>query len=181
MNRERAWPDWAGWTAGAGLAVVALLLLFGHHLVRLYEARASAFVLDLTRMGPAKSLGTAVTFRDQGRLVGFSLTAGCTSALLILPFVAVGAAIVLSGRIDPIRGLRTVALVSVVVFVINQSRFLVIAGAMRVWGYRAGYERSHVFLGSVVSTLGLIAGVLFFVRGMSASPEAEPKKVTHAG
>jgi hypothetical protein len=35
---------------------------------------------------------------------------------------------------------------------------------MRQWGYPDGFERSHVLLGSVVSTVGVAGGLLLFLR-----------------
>lgn len=45
----------------------------------------------------------------------------------------------------------------------NQARLFVVAASMRVWGFRSGYERSHIFLGTILSTIGALAGLVLFV------------------
>jgi hypothetical protein len=58
-----------------------------------------------------------------------------------------------------------------VIFLVNQLRLLVIAGSMLAWGFRTGYERSHVFLGTVLSTVGVIIGVIIFVWMLIGRPD----------
>lgn len=149
--------------AAAGAAVIVLLLV-SQEQVRRGEALACGVLLRLLRIAPADSLGTAVTFPARGRYAGFTVAAGCTAALLIVPFILVAAVLLLAGRVRPGRAVATVATFSVVIFLINQLRLLVIGGAMRAWGYPAGFDRSHVLLGTIVSTIGVAGGLLLFLR-----------------
>jgi hypothetical protein len=57
-----------------------------------------------------------------------------------------------------------VVVITAVIFTVNQLRFAVIAWSMRTWGFVDGYERSHIFLGTLVSTLGVLAGLLLLLR-----------------
>ena len=57
------------------------------------------------------------------------------------------------------------------IFVVNQLRLLVIAGSMLAGASRSGYERSHVFLGTVLSTVGVIVGVIIFVWMLIGRPD----------
>ena len=60
--------------------------------------------------------------------------------------------------------MATIAVLASVVIVINQLRLLVIAVALLVWGYPLRYERSHILMGSFVSTIGVAGGLLLFLR-----------------
>ena len=142
----------------------AVLLVLAQAAIRPLEARISALVIDISQVAPARSLGSAVLFPLGSRYVGFNINAGCTAALLVTPFFLLAAGLVLSRRTSVTRGLTTLATVVLALFVANQARLLVVALSMRLWGFETGYEVSHVFLGTVVSTLGVLGGVLLYVR-----------------
>ncbi len=144
-----------------GLAALAVL---GQAQVRRGEAMGSALLLKLLHIAPAISLGTAVTFPAKGRYVGFTVAPGCTAALLVVPFLVVAGILLLARRVQPRRAAATMAAFTAVVVLVNQLRLLVIGSAMRVWGYPTGYDRSHILLGSLVSTIGVAGGLLLFLR-----------------
>jgi len=150
--------------AAAAAVAVAVLLVAGQEQVRRAEAIASAGLLTLLRIAPADSIGTAVTFPARGRYVGFTVAPGCTAALLIVPFLVVAGVLLLAGRVPPTRAAATVAVFAAVVAIVNQLRLMVIAVSMRAWGYPEGFDRSHVLLGSFVSTIGVAGGLLLFLR-----------------
>jgi exosortase/archaeosortase family protein len=148
--------------AAAGVVGVALLVF--QHQVRRYEATASARAVSLFGLLHAHSIGTAVVFVLRGHFVGYSLSAGCTAAFLIAPFfLLAGAALVIAPRLPVGRTLSTLAMIAALLFVVNQARLLVIAGSMREWGFVQGYDVSHVFLGTVVSTIGVVGGLVLFL------------------
>jgi exosortase/archaeosortase family protein len=163
----------------AGLAVVALglALVIGEARFRVTEARVSAWILRLVRMRPASSLGDNVIFPLHGRWVGYSLSVACTAALLIMPFFIVAGLLILSGRVDRRRALGALALTSVIIFVVNQLRMLVIAGSMMLWGFTSGYERSHILLGTVLSTVGVIIGIIIFCWMLVSTPDGRRRGV----
>ena len=148
----------------AGAMVAAILLLLGQEQVRRVEAALCASVLSLLHIAPADSMATAVTFPAQGRYVGFSVAPSCTSALLIVPFVVLTGVLLLAGRVQPRQALATAAAFAAVMVVVNEIRLVVIAVSIRAWGFPAGFDRSHVLLGSVVSTIGVAGGLLLFLR-----------------
>lgn len=162
LSAGRSRPSNLGFAAGALTLSVALVA--GQEHVRRAEAVTCAFLLDLLGIAPAESLGMAVTFPAKGRYVGFTVAAGCTAALLVVPFVVVAGVLLLARRVQPARAIATVAVFAAVVALINQLRLLVIGVSMRAWGYPDGFERSHVLLGSVVSTIGVAGGLLLFLR-----------------
>lgn len=161
-GRSSSRPVHQGLAAAA--AAAAVLLVVGQEQIRRFEAVGSASLLGLLRIAPADALGTAVTFPAKGRYVGFTVAPGCTAALLIVPFFVAAGGLLLAGRVRPGRATATVAVFAAVVVAVNQLRLLVIAVSMRTWGYPDGFERSHVLLGSVVSTIGVVGGLLLFLR-----------------
>ncbi len=146
-------------------------------LVRGLEATTGAGVARWLGLVPAEAIGSAVVFPLRGRLVGYAVTEGCTVAFLIAPFFVIAALLIASRRTPPRRGLTALATLTVVFFTVNQARLFVVAASMRVWGFRPGYERSHVFLGTMLSTVGAVIGLLLFVWLVAdhGSPLDEPR------
>jgi exosortase/archaeosortase family protein len=170
---------WLTRAVGIALVVLSGLILLGQHRVRLIEAHVSAFVQALTGVD-ARSVGTAVIFPHGAQWIGLSLNAGCTSALLMIPFGVIAGGLLLGGRLTVRRGLATLAAVILLVFVVNQLRIGAVAASMRVWGLQAGYDRSHVLLGSLVSTFGVAVGVVIFLVSVSAPGRRSRAEVTRS-
>ena len=145
------------------LAATGLAALSQQSSVRGLEARTGAGLARRLGLVPAEAIGTAVVFPLRGRLVGYAVTEGCTAVFLVAPFFVIAALLIVSRRTPPRRGITALATLTVVFFTVNQARLFVVAGSMRVWGFRSGYERSHVFLGTTLSTIGAVVGLLLFV------------------
>jgi len=143
---------------GLGVAVITQ-----ESLVRGLEARTGAHAARLLGLVPARAVGSAVVFPLDGRFVGYAVTEGCTVAFLVAPFFVIAALLIASHRTPPRRGLVALVTLTVVFFGVNQARLFVVAASMRAWGFRPGYERSHVFLGTTLSTIGAVVGLLLFV------------------
>jgi exosortase/archaeosortase family protein len=148
--------------AAVGLVASAVVIVVANHAVRVFETQVSAALVRFTGGHDVGTLGTNVLFQAKGRYVGFTLDAGCSAAFLLAPFLLLAAGLLSTGRVSVRRGLGSLAVALVAVFAANQARFLVIAAAIRSWGLDRGYARSHVFLGTIVSTLGVLGGVLVF-------------------
>jgi len=142
---------------------IGVAVLSQESLVRRLEARTGADFARLLGLVPARAVGSAVVFPLRGRFVGYAVTEGCTVAFLVAPFFVIAALLTASGRTPPRRALGAVGVATLVFFTVNQARLLVVAGSMRLWGFRSGYERSHVFLGTILSTVGSVIGLLLFV------------------
>ncbi|MGI8750934.1 MAG: hypothetical protein ACR2MN_01185 [Acidimicrobiales bacterium] len=150
------------------VATLAVVVIFAQYRMRLWEANASAFLLGNSHVAShSRSLGTAIIFPQGHSWIGLSLTAGCTAALLMTPFFLVGAGLILSRRVPVRRALISLAFVIVLVFAVNQLRFVVMAAAMRVWGFQLGYDRGHILLGTLVSTVGVALGVVTFLVALT--------------
>lgn len=144
--------------AAAGIAIAVV-----HQSVQLLEAWVSAGLASALGLVPAESFGSAVVFPIDGRMVGFTITAGCSVAFLLPVFFVVAAVLVALGRIDVGRAVVTVVAVSATLFAVNQVRLLIVSASMRAWGFETGYERSHILLGSLASTIGVVLGVFLFL------------------
>jgi exosortase/archaeosortase family protein len=149
--------------AAGGLAASGVALLALQHSIREQEAHLSAWVVRASGLLAAHPFGTAVVFPLGRRFAGYSLSPGCTAAFLVAPFCFLFAgAVALAPRLPLSRAAVALGTVAAILFVVNQIRLMVIAAAIESWGFQLGYERSHVFLGTVVSTVGLVFGLVVF-------------------
>jgi hypothetical protein len=160
----------APWTLRYGprfAAVVVLglgiFLLVVEGSIRTFEAHFSALVLSLTGVARAQPMGYSVVFPQGHQWIGYSITAGCTATLLAVPFFFISSGLLLSRRVSITRGILGLAVVTTLVWMVNQLRLLLIGASMRLWGFRVGYERSHVLAGGILSTLGVAMGLAIFV------------------
>lgn len=156
------------------LALVGLLVLSLVNLrpVRLAEAMLSSVLLSVTGFG-AERLGTSVLVATDGGRAGFTIANGCSTALLAAPFLLVGALAVGTGRIRPGRALTTVAVALLGVIAVNQLRFWIVGASIGWFGFETGYGQSHVLIGTLVSTFGLVIGLAAFILSMSRSRAAD--------
>lgn len=164
-SRSPARGHWLGpWLAAVVMLVAGVLTVLGQSVIRPMEARLSAAVIGLTEVPRIRSLGNVVILPLDGDLVGMEIGPGCSTALLVTPFFLLGAGLVLSRRTSVQRGLATLGALVLSLFVLNQVRLLVIAVSMRLWGLEQGFEISHVVFGTVLSTLGVLAGLILYIR-----------------
>lgn len=162
------------WAVVVVMVAGALLLFLGQATVRAAEARLAALVLDGAQISAPRSLGTNVLFRMGGAFVGLDITASCSAALLVSPFFLLAAGVLISRRTTVGDGVRTLGMLALWLFAMNQLRILLVVLSMRAWGFERGYEMSHIAFGSVISTLGVLGGVVLFVRAIGrAHPPAE--------
>lgn|SRR5690606_19329403 len=151
------------------LGAAVLLLVFAVQ-VRHAEAAVQAGFLQLVGLD-ARAVGAAVIFPLEGRWFGVGFSLGCSIAPLTALFLG-GAGI--AAWMRPLRlrsvGLGVLALVGLFMLA-NQIRIAIIVGAMHFLGFQRGYEMSHVFLGSAITTLGFVAAVVLFVRLLLREPE----------
>lgn len=143
---------------GAGL----FLLIWQSH-VRLFEATLAADVMRWTHIANAHPMGSSVVFLHGHRWIGFTVATSCTAALLIAPFYVIGSVLLLPRRMRIKRVIFALGAVSAIVWVANQVRLLLIGTSMSAWGFNAGYSRTHILAGGVISTLGLAIGIAAYV------------------
>ncbi len=155
-------------TIGIGLAAVGIATIALQAVLRRHEAILAAFVLETSHLAVhAQAVGTSILFPQGHRTIGIDLTPGCASALLLVPFVFVTGATLITGRLRPRRALLTLAAVVMIVVITNQARLATISGAMQVWGVSTGYARGHILIGTLVSTFGVAVGVVVFLVSLT--------------
>jgi exosortase/archaeosortase family protein len=150
----------AAFAAGA-LAVTAVLLKIRD--ITLAEAHLSSALISVTGLAHSHSVGTAVIYQLGNRWVGFAITGGCSVALLTIPPFVIAALLIGTRRVSWVRGLAAVGSAVVLLVAVNQLRLYIIAAAMQWWGFKTGYERSHVLIGSGLTTIGLALVTLLFM------------------
>jgi exosortase/archaeosortase family protein len=149
-------------TAGIGTALCAVLVTHPWHVARL-EAWINGTLIDAFGLSGARAVGAAVIFPLNNYYVGFLVTPGCSIVYpAVAPLVAVVALIAVR-RVGLIRGLMTALAAISLLILVNQIRLATVVASIQAWGMELGYQRSHVLLGSTVSTLGMIAVAILFV------------------
>jgi len=68
------------------LVGIGVAMITQQALVRELEARTGADLARWLGLVPARAVGSAVVFPLRGRLVGYTVTEGCTVAFLVAPF-----------------------------------------------------------------------------------------------
>src|SRR3954452_21746413 len=107
-------------TAFAALiAAGALGLIVFDDAVRRMEAATSAQVVTMTGVH-AGVIGTAVVFANDGRLIGYGLTAGCSVAFLLAPLFLLVAGLVLAGRFTLRKAALLMVVLTALLFTVNQ-------------------------------------------------------------
>jgi exosortase/archaeosortase family protein len=149
--------------SGGLVALVGVLLVLFVDQGQRAEAWLNAALINATGIAPAEVFGASVVFLRGQAYNGFTVAAGCTATLLLVPFFFLTAGLLGFSRLSPRRCLAALVLVTVLVNAANQGRMLLIAWQMRTLGGERGYEVSHVFLGTVVSTLGVLLAIVVFV------------------
>lgn len=159
----------AALVTAAGLVAVLVCALLALRSIRIGEAVLATGLLRLMGTG-AERVGTAVVVDAGAGRAGFTIASGCSTALLAAPFLAVGAIAVLTGRVRPPRALASVGIAAVGVVLLNQLRFGIVGAAIHLFGFERGYGQSHVLIGTLVSTVGLVAGLTAFVWSLEKRP-----------
>jgi exosortase/archaeosortase family protein len=145
-----------------GLAAVTMVIL-RIRAIAMMEADVSSWLIRVTGLAESRSVGTAVIYHLGHRWVGFAITGGCSVALLMIPPFILSAILIGIRRVSWLRGVVAAASATALLIVVNQIRLFVIASAMQWWGFQSGYERSHVLIGSGITTIGLVLVTILFV------------------
>lgn len=158
------------------------LLAFGAALLFFLSAyRTGEVLLTSAFLRLASSEGTYVDTSRQiiyfgiggNTPLGLQMTPECTSALLVLPLVVIGAVMVFLRPTIARRVYTSLAIASIGLILVNQLRLLVLVGLVRVIGPSAGYYWGHTLLGSVVSIFGGAIALVLFVWLATRRPATE--------
>lgn len=149
------------------LATTGLLLVVHTLPMRVFEAWVSARLVGGIRHDTL-AVGSTLLVQVGDQWVGLHLVTGCSVGPLIGVMTAGVAPFVWFRAVPLLRLFRALGLLVATLFVVNQIRFAVIVISMRVWGPDRGFELSHVFFGSTISTVGFVLSLLVFARLLAA-------------
>ena len=164
----------------AGMVAAGVVLIAMASYGQLAEAHLDAGLLTLFGVG-ARWVGTLVFFTIGNEAAGIRLTSGCSVGPVLGSFCVL-AGLVGWFRPPPLHRVLIAIVELVVVFALaNQLRLLVIVFAMRRWGFQRGYDYSHVFVGSVITTTGFVLGVGGFVWLLLGRSRRAPVRTVESG
>lgn len=121
--------------------------------------------------------GTVIFRLANQKVFGLEISPECSSAFLIVPFTAIGAAMLWRRRLHPGRVGLGVALSALLLVLCNQLRVGMIASLIDQFGLQDGYRWGHLVLGSLLSIVFIAASLALLlwivVSGRSHSGMAE--------
>jgi exosortase/archaeosortase family protein len=158
--------SWGRWVPAGLLALLAVLLVVENQAIRTVEARcARPLVGLLTPGGGSLAVGDVIFFglgtRDP---VGLRITTGCTTVVLLAPFLLIMAAIAARSPVPVTRVVSAATVGSALLVAVNLIRLTGIAWATSVWGLTHGFEISHFLVGSLVAVAGFAGALVVALR-----------------
>ncbi|QXC59955.1 exosortase/archaeosortase family protein [Aquihabitans sp. G128] len=110
---------------------------------------------------------------------GFTIAPGCSVALFLAPMLGAAALLVRNRRLAVRAVVRAALVVGPVLLLVSQARFVATALLIDHVGQDRGFGLAHVLVGSIISTVGLVAGLGTFVwlclrADGSPSPSPQP-------
>lgn len=163
ISRRSAGPTPRRVILGTLPIALAVLLILEAGQVRLIEAGVQRCLLALFGVH-ARRVGSTVIFPLHDHLYGVALTAGCSVGPVLAIFLTAVGVVAWFRELGVSTVLLGSALIAALFVIVNEIRIAVIVGAIHRWGFRRGYEFSHVFIGSAISTTGFVLAVFVFVR-----------------
>ena len=156
------------------LGALAVLLVVENEAVRTFEARcAGPLVGLLTGSGGSRAVGDVVFFGLGTKdALGLKISTGCTTVVLLTPFLLIMAAIAARSPVPVARVVAAATVGSGMLVAVNVIRLTGIAWATSVWGLAHGFEISHFLVGSIFAILGFAAALVVSVRLLVGGADA---------
>jgi exosortase/archaeosortase family protein len=157
-------------------ASTALILVFQYRF-RHAEAMAAAFVYNLVTPTLAATKAPIVWF-GLGRPGAFGLviTPDCSAALLLVPLLMLGMALVLPVRLPLRRVIGALGVAAGLLVIGNLLRIGAIAVAVRVAGPGLGYQIGHLIIGSAISVVFIGASLILMTFIITSRPSDQGPK-----
>lgn len=124
--------------------------------VRLAEAFSASWLAGLIGIHPGRLNATVWVQTPDQWPAGINIVNGCSVGLLIIPLAVVTGLMLVTGRVRIRSALVAFALAATVVTLLNQLRYVITLFAIHRWGFAEGYGQTHVLVGSLVSSVGII-------------------------
>lgn len=166
--------------ASLAVAASALWLLMHSLISRAVEAYLVSLWLNPLLPGGVVANGEYyMAWMTPQEPLAFHITPECSALVLISPLLILGAFFLSSQRVRWGRGIAGILAMLVVILIVNQLRFALIAWATQTWGIDPGYEITHKFVGSLLGIAGFVAGliVLITVSGLRRSKKLDKPQV----
>ena len=179
---------WAQLAASLVCLVTAVWMLSWDGLQGIEAASASWF---LRRMGAGgEAIGSTLLVVDSTRRnpigvppggyvsAGFEIAPSCSVSMFLAALLAAAAILFGTGRVAVRRAAPVLAAVAAFFVVVSQVRLVFSGELVHRLGQADGYPIAHVLVGTVISTLGLVVGLVAFVmlalRAATNPPSSDP-------
>lgn len=150
-------------TAAGVLVAIATAGVIGNAGYRHLEALGAAALIRPLIDGRTWASGATYSVLTPHFGHGFRVTAECTGLVLVVPLLAVAAALLILTRAPVRRVLLGAVAMVVVVTAANEFRLALIGWSTLTWGMDPGYTVSHTFIGSAIGLLGFACGLTVLV------------------
>jgi exosortase/archaeosortase family protein len=168
---ERRWLP----TAVIGAIVVALVAFAWTY--QSLETTVAGWLIAAVSRVPVTTIGAGhliVVNGDSPDGFGLTLTNECSSLPILIAFAAVSLGLVLTGKVPADRIGRSLTAAAAIAVVVNLLRLGIVGWFTVRWGTSSGFSWSHVYVGSVLTVLGIGVGTVTYgwvlVRGAGRRP-----------
>lgn len=114
-------------------------------------------------------------------MLGFQVTLGCSSDLLIAPLLLFAGLLLILGHVPLSRVMLAVAAAAAIVIFVNVLRLVMIALMVDWWGVETGFGWGHTLFGSVLTLLGMAGAVASCVFVLNRGRRARPMETKVSG
>lgn len=171
QDETRAPATVAQWVTAALFVVAVIALLMSQDWSRRLEAGIAEFFIG-SILGVGSQLaptGTELTVGAGTQMIfTLDVSFACSVVLLLIPLMALAAALLASGRASIFRTVPAVLVGAGALLALNACRFLMIAALTHATGLE-GYGWAHTVYGSMLVLIGLAIVLMAFVKVVSGS------------
>ena len=154
------------------LVAIGVLVVVAQAPFRGFEATmaslfARAFFLVPSSADP--SVAVFFAYHQPTGTIAIQVTLECSAVLILAALSLLGAAVLLIRSVSTVTALTAWLASCSVMVLFNELRLAFLAVAFHWWGLAAGFERAHIFYGSVISVIGMVLSLVAFMAVLSLS------------
>jgi exosortase/archaeosortase family protein len=160
------------------LAAVGVLVVIAQTPFRGFEATmASLFARAFFFVPSSAEPAVAVFFgyHQPTGTIAIQVTLECSAVLILAALSLLGAAVLLIRSVSTMTALAAWMASCAVLVLFNELRLAFLAAAFHWWGLAAGFERAHIFYGSVISVIGMVLSLVVFMAVLSLSSRGKAR------
>jgi exosortase/archaeosortase family protein len=153
---------WMPAAAIGGLVVALVAFAWTYQSV---ETSVAGWLIGVVSRVPVTSVGAGhliVVNGDSAEGFGLTLTNECSSLPILIAFALVSLGLVSTGKIPPGRIGRSLAAAVGIAIAVNLARLAIVGWFTVRWGTSSGFSWSHVYVGSVLTVLGIGVGTVSY-------------------